>query len=186
MADFGGIKIKGLPELEKQLQNLDNAASGRELYRAVSAALAPMQKTAKSLAPRAESAYRRYMTSGQGTGKTALTKAGKKRRVATNRAKRGEGKYQIAQPGLLQKSIRRRRLTKGVSRHLKGVAGAVYIAMPDQASTFNSPFYWHFVEYGTRNMAASPFMRPAFDQNKDQSVQIFADKLKENIAKHIK
>ena len=26
-------------------------------------------------------------------------------------------------------------------------------------------FYWRFVEFGTKYVAARPFMRPAFDQN---------------------
>ena len=28
-------------------------------------------------------------------------------------------------------------------------------------------FYWYFQEFGTANMAANPFLRPAFDENKE-------------------
>lgn len=28
-------------------------------------------------------------------------------------------------------------------------------------------FYWYFVEYGTAKMSAQPYLRPAFDENKD-------------------
>lgn len=34
-------------------------------------------------------------------------------------------------------------------------------------SVINDPFYWRFLEFGTINMEARPFLRPAFDTKKD-------------------
>ena len=31
------------------------------------------------------------------------------------------------------------------------------------------PFYWYFLEHGTSNMSAQPFVRPAFDANVKQA-----------------
>lgn len=47
----------------------------------------------------------------------------------------------------------------------------------------NDPFYWRFVEFGTSKMPARPFLRPAFEANKDKAVTIIRDKLKVTIAK---
>ncbi|WP_196758392.1 HK97-gp10 family putative phage morphogenesis protein [Moraxella catarrhalis] len=140
----------------------------------------PILKEAKNRAPASEDAYRRYMSSGQGEGKTTHTKSGKKRRVATNRAKRGHGRYVIQQAGLLKKSIRRQRLTKN-SREIH--RAAVGIGVHLKGKTGETAFYWHMVERGTKNMPAVPFLRPAFDHHKDEAVQRFKKKLGERIDK---
>ena len=36
----------------------------------------------------------------------------------------------------------------------------------------NDPFYWHHVELGTSKMSAKPFLRPAFEAQKMNSVRI--------------
>lgn len=40
----------------------------------------------------------------------------------------------------------------------------------------NNSFYWRFVELGTSNMAAIPFMRPAFDAKADEAAQVTIDR----------
>jgi HK97 gp10 family phage protein len=42
-------------------------------------------------------------------------------------------------------------------------------------------FYGHFQEWGTVRHAAQPFMRPAFEQNKERSLTIIKDRLWTNI-----
>lgn len=143
----------------------------------------PILKEAKNRAPASEDAYRRYMSSGQVEGKTTHTKAGKKRRVATNRAKRGHGRYVIQQAGLLKKSIRRQRLTKN-SREIH--RAAVGIGVHLKGKTGETAFYWHMVEYGTSQMPAVPFLRPAFDKNVQVAVNAFAKTLKDEIDKIVK
>lgn len=39
----------------------------------------------------------------------------------------------------------------------------------------NDPFYWRFLEFGTRKMAARPFMRPAAEKTGQQAVRTFMD-----------
>lgn len=41
----------------------------------------------------------------------------------------------------------------------------------------------HFVEFGTVNMPAEPFMRPAFDQGKERALQTVIDTLSDGIDK---
>ena len=163
----GAISIDGLDMLNKQLAQLDNATSGKTLYKAVSAGLAVIQKDAKARAPKSRRSYRRYMSHRQD---------GKKR------AKRGEGKYQVVSPGLLKKSIKRRRLTKGRSRKQDGVTGAIYVAYPARENSFNTPYYWYFIEYGTKRAPAQPFLRPAFASQKDEAVNAFKSTLADAVA----
>ena len=39
----------------------------------------------------------------------------------------------------------------------------------------NDPFYWRFLEFGTRKMMARPFMRPAAEKTGQQAVRTFMD-----------
>lgn len=45
------------------------------------------------------------------------------------------------------------------------------------------PFYWHFIEYGTSRMAATPYLRPAFEQNVELAIQLFSEELTKRIDK---
>lgn len=38
-------------------------------------------------------------------------------------------------------------------------------------------FYWRFIEFGTAKLAARPFLRPAFDQTKEQALAVFKTEL---------
>jgi HK97 gp10 family phage protein len=42
-------------------------------------------------------------------------------------------------------------------------------------------WFWRFVEFGTKNMAARPFMRPSFESKKEEAVKRIAEKLDERI-----
>ncbi|MGP4715484.1 HK97-gp10 family putative phage morphogenesis protein [Psychrobacter sp. T6-6] len=45
------------------------------------------------------------------------------------------------------------------------------------------PFYWHFKEYGTSKMAATPYLRPAFEQNVELAIKLFSEELTKRIDK---
>lgn len=47
-------------------------------------------------------------------------------------------------------------------------------------------FYWRFQEFGTTKMAAHPFLRPAFDTQKQVAVNATVQKLKTEIDKAVK
>ena len=43
-------------------------------------------------------------------------------------------------------------------------------------------FYWRFQEFGTSRMAAQPFIRPAFEAEKEEAVKIIGEVLEAGIA----
>lgn len=47
-----------------------------------------------------------------------------------------------------------------------------------------STFYWRFLEFGTSTLAAHPFLRPAFESQKEAAVVAIGAKLDERIQKH--
>jgi len=53
----------------------------------------------------------------------------------------------------------------------------------DDADIFDTAEYAVDVEYGTVNMAAQPFLRPALDKNKDNIIKIFSDTYKKYLTR---
>lgn len=47
-------------------------------------------------------------------------------------------------------------------------------------------FYWRFLEFGTENMAAKPFMRPAMDSQQQQAINKFVEAYKKQLDKVLK
>lgn len=74
------------------------------------------------------------------------------------------GRKDKIKPGGLKKAISRKRVKLEKSR---GVALQI---------KYNKAFYWRFLEYGTPNMAAIPFIRPGFDTKKSEALQRFKDR----------
>ena len=71
---------------------------------------------------------------------------------------------------LTQKARRRGEISSGV--HIRGVNPRT--GNSDNTMKANNPrnaFYWQFVELGTVNMPAHPFVRPAFDTRQEQAAQ---------------
>ena len=42
-------------------------------------------------------------------------------------------------------------------------------------------YYAHLLEFGTHKMSAQPFMRPAFDATRDESLKIYGDEIQDAI-----
>lgn len=42
-------------------------------------------------------------------------------------------------------------------------------------------FYWRFVEFGTKNARAQPFLRPAFNGNQETVIEIFVSEVEKDI-----
>lgn len=87
------------------------------------------------------------------------------------KGKRGGGRSRKeVKGGTLRRSVTRKRL-----KNLD--VAAVTVSIKSKA------FYWLFIEKGTPDHAAKPFMRPAFDRKHAESQNIFADKLRKRIEK---
>lgn len=52
-----------------------------------------------------------------------------------------------------------------------------------EAKRERDAYYWFMVEYGTKFMAAMPFLRPAFESKKMEALQRFTNKLKQFVDK---
>jgi HK97 gp10 family phage protein len=52
------------------------------------------------------------------------------------------------------------------------------------AKNQDDPYYWRFNEFGTSKQAARPFMRPAFEESKEQVLEVVAQRLKDGIEKY--
>lgn len=88
------------------------------------------------------------------------------------------------QPGLLASAIRKKRVPKRemIGELAQGAAMGVYIGKGTSQKIY--PRYWHFIENGTSKMAATPFLRPAFDNNINVMIAKFSEKLAKNIDKY--
>lgn len=70
-----------------------------------------------------------------------------------------------------QKSRRRGEISSGV--HIRGVN--LRTGNSDNTMKANNPrnaFYWPFVELGTANMPAHPFVRPAYDTREEEAASV--------------
>ena len=50
-----------------------------------------------------------------------------------------------------------------------------------KAKRQDDPFYWHFHEFGTSKMAARPFMRPAFEESKEEALGAMVERVKKGL-----
>ncbi len=88
--------------------------------------------------------------------------------------------------GLLKKNIYQRQIREasGPERQTFAVGVRSGRARNKDGSKKELPYYWRFMEFGTSKLPAAPFLRPAFDAQKDAAIQAIADKLDERIQKY--
>jgi HK97 gp10 family phage protein len=59
--------------------------------------------------------------------------------------------------------------------------GKKYQRQGKKGNLSQDAFYWRFIEFGTANMPAKPFMRPAFETQKTAAVEALKNKLASRI-----
>ena len=79
--------------------------------------------------------------------------------------------------GTLKKSI--------VSIQRKAQNGLITFSVTPSKGGKNSGWYAHFVEFGTSKMSAKPFMRPAFEQSNNESLEASKKYIAERIPKEL-
>lgn len=67
-----------------------------------------------------------------------------------------------------------------------GVQGGAILNDGKKAGKGGYTFYWRFIEFGTEQIAAHPFMRPALKNNDFKAAQIFVHEYKRSIDKTLK
>lgn len=77
-------------------------------------------------------------------------------------------------PGTLKKGIKVRSAPRGKA---KGIEYWVYVS--------RNLFWWRFAEFGTSKMAAKPFMRPAFEAQKEAATVAIREYMAKRIDKEL-
>lgn len=152
----GNITITGLADLEKRLLEFPDRLAKNVLAGAFRAGAVVIQREARQIAPRSEAAHILY---------SKRTKAMK-----------NSGQHYAATkilPGTLKKSIKVR-LAPRKSREVP-ITYWVYVSA--------RIWYWRFVEFGTSKMAAKPFLRAAFDTQKEKALERIREYLAARIEK---
>lgn len=152
MADF--VHVEGLKELQDRMQELGNRVARKVLRRAVVAGGKLIRDEAKNIAPE----YHGAVSEGHPPPGTL------KRAISFGRSNRDSG------PGKEVVNVFVRQAKNGSVGSKKVKAYGKFDA-----------YYWRFVEFGTSKMEANPFMRPAFDSNKENAVEIIKATLAEGV-----
>lgn len=68
-----------------------------------------------------------------------------------------------------------------------GPAAIITVKIPGKGKTKGGgPYYGSFIELGTKDMVAHPFLRPAFDATKEQALEKFINVLNDGIEEQAK
>lgn len=150
------VKVGGLRELGQKMQQLGKKTANRIAVKAMRQGGAIIRDTARTKAPVLQEnvPHRR-----KGTLKKSI--------ATRTKIKQGRTETIVWVKGASQKQISR----------FKGKSGKGGAYNP------NDPYYWRYVEFGTSKMAARPFMRPAFEQSKQQAANAITETLKAEIHK---
>ncbi|HIH5871648.1 TPA: HK97-gp10 family putative phage morphogenesis protein [Proteus mirabilis] len=154
---MGEIKISGLPEIQRKMQDVARKVRKRSARKAMNAGASTLKKEIKNRVPilKEEVPHRR-----KGTIKRNIRSKTKVRR-------NGQIKTRIWVKSLPGKKITAFKQATGKNAALNP----------------NDPFYWWFVEFGTSKMPAQPFMRPGFEAKKETTAKVIVQTLKEEIEK---
>ncbi|OOH89535.1 hypothetical protein BMT54_06485 [Pasteurellaceae bacterium 15-036681] len=151
------VKVSGLKELGKAMQDLGRKASNRIAVKAMRKGGAIVRDKARANAPVLQE-------------QVPHRKAGTLKKAITSRTK-------IKRGGKTETIIWVKGLTGKQISKFKGKTGKSGKDNP------NDPYYWRFVEFGTSKMPAKPFLRPAFEQSKQQASDAIISTLREEILK---
>ena len=156
----GTIQITGLSELDKRLREMPDKLARNVMRGAVRAGAAVIQKEAKARVPVAKKAH--------------LLKSYKSKLWKHYRA----AKYGTwIQPGNIKRNIK-------VSPAKKAPRGTIeyHVYISDKNK---NTYYWKFLEFGTSKMAAKPFMRPAFEAQKEAATVAIREYMAKRIDKEL-
>jgi HK97 gp10 family phage protein len=148
------MKVEGLRELNKALQELPLQVRGRPLRSATQKAAAVIRNEARAKAP----------------VDTGLLK----REIIATRSRRqsGEGRETFS---IMVKQLTKKYADTKANRR-KGRVGKKF-------KTEGLAYYWRFIEFGTSKMAARPFLRKAFETKQREAVEVLRKELGDAIQK---
>ena len=151
------IDVAGLSDLGRTMLELKDNVSLRLIRKAVKAGSEVVVEAAKAKAP---------------------VKTGKMRDSIGSRRDGRESKPGVEVRAVSIFRVKGQKYTNNASNRQKGRVGKTFTVDPPT-------FYWKFIEFGNsaRNIAARPFLRPAFDSTKEQQITKVKEVLTEGIFK---
>lgn len=136
------VRVEGLRELGQAMQALGSEVSGKIAHAMVSAAARLVRDEAKKLAP-------------EDTGFL-------KQNIIVKKLRKSETSL-TSEYGMGVRKYKRKYADTRFNRR-KGQAGKTY--------ELDDAYYWRYLEFGTVKMAARPFIRPAFDNNRMRAIEV--------------
>jgi HK97 gp10 family phage protein len=173
------VKVEGLRELGESMRGLSEAVNKKIARAATAAAAGVIKKAAQERVPVDTGALKKGIVVKRippaETGRTSthmVTVSSREMRkyVAKSRAAIVELQGPIAPRMVNGKLVRAKKLQ----------------GRKDSYESFGKFFYAHFIEFGTVRMTAKPFMRPAFDMNKERAVEVMKTTLARGIERALK
>ena len=146
------VEVQGLRELNAALRQLPQKVEKRVLDAALKAGAAPIAADASRRAPVLQEPDPRRKP---GTVRDAV-------KATSRRETEGHSALVVVKP---------RRLTRAQISLFKAKSGQSGANNPED------PWYWWFIEFGTRFQAARPFLRPAFEARKNEAVRLIHERL---------
>lgn len=156
MADVLSVRLDGVEDLKAALVDASRQIRTRAVRNALREAGKVIQTAARAAAP-----VLKVPTSRRNVGtvkKNILVRASKFARQAGD---------------------------EGVYINVRGIRGKARVRKLGRggAKNPNDPYYWRFLEFGTRKMAARPFLRPAATSKGPEAIQKFMDSVVPQIEK---
>lgn len=150
-ADGISVKITGIDDMRRALAEIPQVLRKKVLLGALRKAARVVSKEAKAQAP-VLAGSSPYRTRGLVKKRISVRTSKEARRagdvgVFVNVKPAAGARYKTTRGSFLGVKTRTRSLVKA-----------------SQRGTKDDPFYWRFLEFGTRKMAARPFLRPAADK----------------------
>lgn len=159
----GSFSVDGLKELEDALlRDVPKKFQRRTMLRAARAAWKPVADTAKRLAPVRSGALRDSIELWNQTEKRSA----------------GFGYAVTVEAGVKKKSAKGRRAMAQAADYYDSNK-----RLQTKGAQSGGPFWAPWVEHGTRDFPAQPFLGPAYDAHAKQAIDIFAGRMWVEIGK---
>ncbi|WP_330114078.1 HK97-gp10 family putative phage morphogenesis protein [Pseudomonas sp. JS3066] len=163
--DWGQARLEGLTELKGTLRALTPRLEKRVVMGALRAAAQVIRRDALSRVPVLQTPhpYRKPGTV--------------KKNITVRRSRRDRAGVYVGVKPMGNKQIR----AFSAGARATGQRGTK--KTPLSARNPDDPWYWIMLEFGTRNMPARPFLRPAFETKKYEALQKFEEYMKRRVVK---
>ncbi len=161
------VKIDGLNELQKRLKQLGSPKLVKRIgNKALRAASNIVKKAAVDNAKRLDDP-----DSGERIWKNIT--------VRSRRTRNGDLKMSVGVRGGAKQ------YNDSKENVRKRLAGKSYKTLGDKNNPGGDTWYFRFIEYGTSRQPATPFMRPALEQNIEAATNAFSQKFNDELNKEL-